>query len=296
LAQAKKLLLNSSLFTASSGDDIYAMALDASKLRTYWFVSDPPVRLMALLMAVAFAMPVVLGLCYAAWRIVKNFHELDLDGGQEVSRLILWTFAASWLGWYVLFSIGWDRYLFPAMFFGSVFAGVFVRDVAGGFGFPRLLRKGADILRQRRFTLSGLGSLLAAIVIPAVFLIAFWLTVSMLFRSYTSLADGSALETARFLNQSTVREALIETIDVELFFLLERPYHHPPDSVRHELNRRTFLGKREPIDYDPMISDPDYLVIGPHSRMWRLYDSVLTTENFRLLRTYPRYEIYQRVR
>jgi hypothetical protein len=40
----------------------------------------------------------------------------------------------------------------------------------------------------------------------------------------------------------------------------------------------------------------DYLVVGPHSKQWRLYDPVVRAGAFRLLQSYKRYQIYERVR
>jgi len=51
-----------------------------------------------------------------------------------------------------------------------------------------------------------------------------------------------------------------------------------------------------PIDYDPLAADPDYLVVGPYSRVWQLYDPVLAMGAFRLLHAYSRYDVYERVR
>lgn len=64
-----------------------------------------------------------------------------------------------------------------------------------------------------------------------------------------------------------------------------------------ELIRRTFLYENNTqIRYDPLEANPDYLVIGPHSKRWQLYEPVLRTGAFRLLRSYTRYQIYERVR
>ena len=50
------------------------------------------------------------------------------------------------------------------------------------------------------------------------------------------------------------------------------------------------------VDYNPLAADPDYLVVGPFMRDWRLYDPVLATGAFRLLQRYGDYEVYERVR
>ena len=110
-------------------------------------------------------------------------------------------------------------------------------------------------------------------------------------------AELTTQQAADFLNSQTRAGALIETYDSELFFLLNRPYHYPPDQILVELIRRTFLYEDNTrIDYDPLGANPDYLVVGPHSKQWRLYEDVLKTGAFHFVRSFPRYVIYERVR
>ena len=291
LAWGEKLLFSSRLFSATSASDPYKVLGDASNLRTYVFTLVPSVRLLAVSMAVLFAMPLVLGVCYNGLKFAKCLHDRDMHSGQKVCRLSLWCMVCAWLGWYLLLSIGWTRYLFPAMFLGSIFVAVLLKDLVGGFNLPRLVVQGAKVLRQRHFTLRGTGILLTAIVIPMLFLA----TLGMLYKSFVLLPDDSVVQAAQFLNTHTKTDALVETYDSEIFFLLERSYHYPPDSVQHQLNRRAFFGQDNVIDYDPMAHDLDYLVVGTMSRWWGLCQPVLDSGAFRLLQTYGAYEIYGRV-
>lgn len=291
LAWGEKLLFSSRLFSATSASDPYKVLGDASNLRTYVCTLVPSVRLLAVSMAVLFAMPLVLGVCYNGLKFAKCLHDRDMHSGQKVCRLSLWCMVCAWLAWYLLLSIGWTRYLFPAMFLGSIFVAVLLRDLVGGFNLPRLVVQGAKVLRQRHFTLRGTGILLTGIVIPMLFLA----TMGMLYKSFVLLPDDSVVQAAQFLNTHTKTDALVETYDSEIFFLLERSYHYPPDSVQHQLNRRAFFAQDNVIDYDPMAHDPDYLVVGTMSRWWGLYQPVLDSGAFRLLQTYGGYEIYGRV-
>jgi len=207
-------------------------------------------------------------------------------------RLALLVLAGSWFAWYLLLSVGWVRYLFPATFIGSIFVAVMLRDLTDRFSLPSTIERGGSALRHLQFDRHSVGALLAivliALIVPA--------TSRMLYQAYVVEADASALQVAHFLNTQTAPEALIETYDSELFFLLNRRYHYPPDQIHVELNRRTFLDQDVPIDYDPLAADPDYLVVGPHSKLWRLYNPVLATGAFRLLHSYSRYKVYERVR
>lgn len=101
---------------------------------------------------------------------------------------------------------------------------------------------------------------------------------------------------ANWLNAHAPDNAVIETYDDELFFLLNRPYHYPPDQVSIDITRRTELGQQVTIAYDPLVANPDYLVVGSFSHEAHLYDSVLTSDEFQLLVREGPYDIYQRFR
>lgn len=293
LSQALKFLQSHQSLSPSSIVGLYDQAFDVRNWLTYWLVLDPAVRLGNALMVTSFGMPLVLGLCYSARKYVRNLPELNWDCCREVGRLMLWTFAASWLAWFLLLSIGWARYLFPAIFSGSVFVALLLRRVAGpDLGLLRLIQRGARVLHERHFDLSSVSILLTAIFVPA----SVGMTLIMLGTSYLSRTDDSVPQTVDYFATDTPTGSVIETTEVELFFLLDRPYHYPPVSIMPDLNRRTFLAQNPVIDYDPLAADPDYLIVGRIGRMWRLYEPIISTGAFRLLRIYGDYEIYARVR
>ena len=63
-----------------------------------------------------------------------------------------------------------------------------------------------------------------------------------------------------------------------------------------ELIRREDLSKYPEINYDLLAADPDYLVIGSWCRYYKCYNHVLTRDNFKLVKAFGPYEIFQRVR
>ncbi|MFC2029552.1 ArnT family glycosyltransferase [Chloroflexota bacterium] len=292
LAWFEQLFLNSLLVSPASGGDPYSMVGDPEVLRTYVFTLAPSARLTAFLIAVLFGMPVLLGLLYAAWGFFRDRRDMDLASAREVGRLGLWAFAVSWLLWYLLFSIGFARYVFPALFVGYIFAAALLVGVAGDSTLLGFLKQGAAAIKARRDTRPRVSILLGAVLVPVVCL----LTLLVLYNAYTTYSDDSVLKVAQFFNTSTEPDALIETYDSEIFFLLDRSYHYPPDSLQHQLNRRAVLGENPVIDYDPLSADPDYLVVGSFSRNWRLYEPVLATGAFRLVRRFDQYEVYERSR
>lgn len=254
-------------------------------------VASIPSRLVALIVTVLFGIPTLLGLCYSLWSNIKN--RSNLQDHEHLVRLSLLVFAASWFGWFIFFSVGWIRYMFPAFFIGSIFLAAMIYDLTNHFDVSFTLKQSCSVFRQGKTTKQNFAPLLALFLI----LSSVPRSAMAVFQAYALEADSSAKETARFLNTYTEPNALIETYDSELFFLLNRPYHYPPDGIHVELIRRTFLYEKETrIDYNPLESDPDYLVVGPHSKQWQLYDHILKPGVFRLLQSYSRYKIYERVR
>jgi hypothetical protein len=255
-------------------------------------VPAPIARVRSVLFTLLYGLPMLFGLCYATGGLITNRDKAGLDIDGNVVRLALLALAGSWFAWYVLLSVGWPRYFFPSMFIGSIFVAQLLRDLTDRFSLSSTIERAGCALRYLRFNRQNTGALLATLLIFVTFLA----TLKMFYRSYVVDADISAMLVADFLNTETAPGALIETYDSELFLLLDRRYHYPPDQIHVPLNRRTFLHQDVPIDYDPLAADPDYLVVGPHSKLWQLYNPVLATGAFRLLRAYSRYDVYERVR
>jgi hypothetical protein len=292
LAWVERLVLSVASPATPASSNPYAVLGGLSALRTYVFTLAPRARVVAFLLLALFGAPLALGLSHAGWRLATALRRREPLSEKDLYRLTVWAFAASWLAWFLFFSMGIGRYLFPVMFVGAVFVAAMMEDLAGGYNPLRLLSRGAAAGESPRPIGAKAVRLLLAVAIPALFLG----TLFALVKSFTAPPDHAALETAQYLNRRTRPDALMETYDSELFFMLQRRYHFPPDSVQAELNRRLFLGEDGPIHYDPLAGDPDYLVVGPMSRKWGLYDPVLDTGAFRLIQTIAPYDIYERVR
>jgi hypothetical protein len=149
-----------------------------------------------------------------------------------------------------------------------------------------------DMVRRRRVSQQGL-KLLAAIGIGALLL---GLGIRSLSRFATEAGNPSLERVVHFLNTATPPDARVESYESELFFMLDRPYHHPPDQVHVELIRRAFVDPQTVVDYDPLEADPDYLVVGEFNRMTDLYMPALATGAFRRIHEDGSYEVFERVR
>jgi 4-amino-4-deoxy-L-arabinose transferase-like glycosyltransferase len=255
-------------------------------------VGAPRARLFALSVTLLFGIPTLAGLCYGIRSLTKSRDKLLAQDHREVVRLALLVLATSWFGWYVILSNGWPRYLFPVTLVGSIFLAAMLCNVMENFSLLSTIKRVDFTVRHRRLREHSVGALLAMLLV----MISVPMTLRMLYQSYVVNADASVLEVIDFLNTQTPSASVIETYDPELFFLLNRSYHYPPDQIHVDLIRRNFLKQHVSIDYDPLAADPDYLVVGPHSKLWKLYDRAVESGSFRLIQAYRRYDVYERVR
>lgn len=261
-------------------------------------VLDWRVRQHAWLIAFSVGLPTLVGLAIAAWKMLRELLQpkpvTDPDVPVQVVRLVLLSLSGAWFGWYVVLAMLWVRYLFPALFFGSIFTAVMLHELTFGYNLGLTVKNASAVLLKRRFSRYTLGALLA------VFLLAMTVPLSVIYL-YNAFNIGPAFpvrQVADFLNNETPPDSVIESYDSEVFFLLERghKYHYPPDDLHLQYPRRLYGMPYTPIEYDPLEADPDYLVVGFTSTQWSVYDEILETGAFRLVHTFPPYRIYERVR
>jgi 4-amino-4-deoxy-L-arabinose transferase-like glycosyltransferase len=243
-------------------------------------------RRYAVINALTFGLPTLLGLITAAWSFLRRPTAWIADG-PGLLRLSLLTLAGSWFAWFLLLSVGVPRYMFPPVFLGTIFVSACLDEWTVAFN-PRetLHRSMAALgLRDRR----NFASLLALLLIVA------GLPLSLLaIQRFYFADDQSARAVARYFNTQTPPDTLIETYESELHFFLDRPYHYPPDQVHVELNQRSLLQSDILIDYDPLAVDPDYLVIGRFSRGNDLYEPTLQSGIWTKLFSAGDYDVYER--
>jgi hypothetical protein len=258
-------------------------------------VRQPGNRSFALGVFLTFGLPTALGLLYGLWKLVRDWRAGAPDRDTRdalVLRAMLLALAGSWMAWFLLLSAGVPRYMFPPVFLGAIFLADLLRDCVGAQGPLGLLRGLTAPLRDRRLSWAAGRAWLATLIL----IVTLPLAMLSLTRYYLLFSDDSAQRTAAFLNTQTPPDTRVETYESELHFFLDRPYHWPPDQVHVELNRRSLLGQATAVDYDPLASDPDYLVVGDFARGNQLYQPAIDGGSFRLLQRIGGYEIYERVR
>jgi len=263
---------------------IYSVVAFVPNLRIRWLAVEVSL----------FLMPTILGVLYVTRESLSEGRWRNIQLGRNILCMALLSFTGSWLVWYILCSNSHPRYVAPASFVGNIFVAKLLRDLldrrvrvfshrATRDEFLRLPNRGRD-----------------ADALLALLLIGVWsfATAKMIHQTFIVERDESVQRVAEFLNTQTPVDSLIETYDSEVHFLLNRSYHFPPDQIHVDLIRRTFPGNygKVNIKYDPLAANPDYLVVGDFIKGLRLYDPVIRSNAFRLIRSFNKYDIYERVR
>ncbi len=252
----------------------------------------PSARELALTVLSASGMPAILGISWATAQTVRRAGVLDLDDRHELVRLMLLSLAASWLLWYAALSIGWPRYAYPALVLASPFAAALASQLTGGMRIRSTVKQIADSLLRgqshQKAAVTFLVLVLGGLLIPV--------TASQLYLSFTQRRDDAVFRVLDFLNTQTAPQALVESYESEIFPPLRRPYHYPPDETNVQIIRRIEHHEIVDYDYNPLVANPDYLVIGVVGRASGLYDDILARGAFRIIRHERLYDIYARVR
>lgn len=251
-------------------------------------VLDPQVRRIAITYMLIMGLPTLIGFFYAVWKSYNTFREQNHPEADEIVRLTLLGFVGSWLAWYAFLALFIDRYLFPALFVGSIFTSAFFYQLTFQFNFKKTFKNTSAIFFRSRNRYN-IGALIALPVIVFLFLI----TTQYLFRMYTN-PGASVAQVTDYIESITDEQDLIETYESELYFMLDRRYHYPPDEIDVQIISRELLGKDVDYTYDPLAADPDYLVIGRFGTISKVYDKVLSSEEFELVHSIQGYDIYSR--
>ena len=213
---------------------------------------------------------------------------------------MLLVFSGSWLAWYVFLSRGSVRYALPAVWVGSLFVAQLGSAIVSDFKACR----GAKTLGAGRPALRRVsGVLFIGLLVVMAWSNGRWVIATV---NESVRGDAPMQEAAAFLNTQTRPGALIETYNSEMFVLLERPYHFPPDqtdvALIRDVTRANFGAAIDltPADeallnYDALAADPEYVVVGPANELWRrLYIDVLQSDQFRRVYANRIYEVYER--
>jgi 4-amino-4-deoxy-L-arabinose transferase-like glycosyltransferase len=253
---------------------------------------DPVSRRTALLAVLVVGLPGVIALSYALWKYGRILIREKTLTPQTLIWISLLVFCASWYGWYLTLSIGWGRYMMPAIFVSSLFVSKMLYDLTEGGKIKVLFTcLGQSVMHMNFLRRKGLilWLCLLLIMIGALTITRAYMPILL------SSPDTASAQAIEYLRTQLPPEALIESYESELLFFLDRPIHYPPAVISAVAVERRSDAELI-LDYDPLEADPDYLVIGNFARVYRVYEQVLFSDQFTLLLRSGDYEIYQRLR
>lgn len=252
---------------------------------TVAFVLDPNIHLATILVVMFLGVIPIVGIGYT---LFESYCQREILDPARIGRILLALFAGSWILWYAFLSIGWIRYLFPGYFVGLILSAGLLFKATNQLDLKETLRRAALLFKFPR--LQNFGALWALFCIPYILI-----TVILVVQLQAGIQEPAPVsQTAQWLNTHAASDARIESYESELLFLLDRPYHFPPDQLHVELVRRKTTGAPLHFIYTPLDYSPDYLVLGKFSRYWETYDPVLLVQSFRLIKTFEPYRIYAR--
>jgi 4-amino-4-deoxy-L-arabinose transferase-like glycosyltransferase len=208
----------------------------------------------------------------------------DRDGFKEAFLLV---FALLWLAWYVVASIGWDRYAFPGLAVTAIFVANLYRDLMSGDRISlcelwNTLQRGKGCDWPRRLFFFAV--LLAITLCP----------LGSQVRRTVCQVDRTPQQMAAYLNTHIDQEAVIETWEPEIGFLTEHTYHYPPSHVLDAACRNVALGGSfSPGSYDFLEADPEYVLVGGFGKWTGLYPTKFLQQECVLVTSIGAYDLYR---
>ncbi len=263
------------------------------------FAPGATTRGLAIMALVVTGIPLLCGLIHSSWHWLASYRSSNANEGITILRTALLALAGSWFCWYLFLSVGWIRYLMPALFVGSIFVAAWLADVTENYNLHATIQRilaGLKLTQAAGGCWKKAGSAGASFLALVLIITMVPITMQQITNSYTATSVAPLQQLATYLNYQTPPDTIVESYESELFFLLERPYHFPPDQMNVEMIQRNELQKQIPFTYDALVADPDYLVVGDFARNAGIYDEVIAAGHFWLVQRYDSYDLFQRVR
>jgi len=204
------------------------------------------------------------------------------EGGQWGLLLIL---VAVNLIWYIVASVSWIRYAFPALAVSSLFVARFFNDLTDGYKFDvGALRQGVEALQKHGVRLALLATLAVMAALP----------LAQTAAEITFPAFNAPKAMADYLDHNVPPTALVETWEPEMGFLTDHNYHFPPQGALYESVSYIWLEKTPPAENYHFVQEnfPEYVLVGVFARWVNMYPADKLAEHYSLVTTIGGYELY----
>ena len=234
-----------------------------------------------------------IGLLSASVITFKKLHVRNKTDIIDTIKISMLTLSFSWTLWFLFLSIDFPRYIAIAAFFGTPFIGDWFSRHTYNFNFNSFFGELQNNLKNSPNLIwkALVMSCLSLIVIKAV---------STAYEIPTFLmanqnANRNLYLTSEYINSKTPKDSLVETYDSQIFFLLNRKYHHPPENFHAEaiaINSGQSVEIKRP--YDPQDVNPSYILDGPWSReAFKAYQDVLQSDALVPEISFGEYRLYR---
>jgi hypothetical protein len=211
-------------------------------------------------------------------------HKGSLDTSRQ---LFVPFFVIIWMLWYVIASIGWQRYAYPGWAVSSILVAKFLCDLVGEL----------KIERSVAFALSQWGQLLPKLRTLPVLLLALimiaWPAQNTVRRVVKG--DNHAAEAfAHYIKTGIPTDALIASVEWEIDFLTDRTYLHIPQQfveahIKHYQLGYPLEGER----YDVAAYAPDYVIDGPYNKGTGFISPEFVEGRCELVTSIGEYDLYK---
>lgn len=196
---------------------------------------------------------------------------------------ILLTLLAVNLTWFLMASVGWLRYAFPALVIGALL-------VAAAFDTAMQQQSDSRDARHRLLSRAGRGVAIAwigaMIAVPG----------AQLLREIVQPQPNWPLMMAAYLNTQTPLSARIESFEPEIAFLTDHQHHTPPVTwIQQAVSAKWKTGDSLTARAEYLRTRaPDYLIIGKFGRWVEMYPHDVVTELFVPVTEIGEYELWVR--
>lgn len=176
---------------------------------------------------------------------------------KSITRIVVALFCCLQLYWFLTLSVGFGRYLYPCLYWGSLFTAYYIAPYFCKLGLKDLLIELIKILHIRTWSIKCL----------LVFLTTCWITYASILQivSYRydliSSHNTELIQLANSIN-SDPEISGIESHESEVFPFLKKPYHFPPNSYNLDFIRRFYFDDDHKYTYPLGTPHYSHILIG----------------------------------
>lgn len=263
------------------GPEAFGQHLDAIRSSARWTVMalDPALfgpRSVAYLIRSGVGLVCLVSLAYAIYLIVRR-HRLAMPATLFASISVVW------LIWYLLASVGWERYAFDPFVLSCLLAGGALMQCYAMARLPST--RGTLPNLALRVLLGGV------LVLTAAF--AGRHMARQIGEWWLRPADTSAQDFAQYLSDHIPTNDVIESWEWQLGLLTEHNYHYPDNIWVDRYTAHLFAAEPLSDRYNLATARAQYLIDGPFSKFTGIYAEDLANGCCELLVRRGAYDLYR---